>query len=424
MNHFYRVVFNRRLSVWQAVSETAKARGKGGKPVKAVAVALLSLGTVHMPVAAQDITWIGGPGNDWGTSTNWDNGVPTVSDSVFISSDNPQVNQLVINTDSISLGSLTLGQTDGGPVDVTLSAGTAYSVAFDVDALSIANGSTLRIGSAGHTGMLTLSAGEGWAGDTSDFTLSVEHGTFRLSESGAIDSLTNGVGSTLNVGANGTYDLNGSVGGHIAVTRKLTGSGHILNNGSEDGQLQVIDDSQFDGVIQDGGKKTSLVTFGHLTLTGDNTYTGGSTIGNGGALQIGNGGTTGAIAGHVIGDGTLVFNRSNTYLFGGDISGTNKLVQAGTGKTILTGNNIHTGSTQINQGTLQVDGSLLHSDIDVSATGRLQGVGTVGSAVVSGTVAPGSEAIGTLNVAGNITFNHGSVYQVKVDASGRQTASR
>ena len=44
-------------------------------------------------------------------------------------------------------------------------------------------------------------------------------------------------------------------------------------------------------------------------LTGANTYTGGTTI-SAGTLQIGNGGTTGSIAGNVTDNGTLVFNRS------------------------------------------------------------------------------------------------------------------
>ena len=60
---------------------------------------------------------------------------------------------------------------------------------------------------------------------------------------------------------------------------------------------------------------------GTLTLTGDNTYTGGTTI-SAGTLQLGNGGTTGSIAGNILNNATLAFNRSNALTFGGVISGT------------------------------------------------------------------------------------------------------
>jgi len=49
----------------------------------------------------------------------------------------------------------------------------------------------------------------------------------------------------------------------------------------------------------------------------------------------------------------------------------------------------------------------------------LKGNGTVGPLTVnSGTVAPGN-SIGTLNVAGNVTFGAGSIYEVEIDPTGR-----
>ena len=54
---------------------------------------------------------------------------------------------------------------------------------------------------------------------------------------------------------------------------------------------------------------------GVLGLTGDNTYTGGTTI-SGGALRLGNGGTTGSIVGDVV-DNRVHDQRSDAYTFGG-----------------------------------------------------------------------------------------------------------
>src|SRR5271165_2066586 len=92
---------------------------------------------------------------------------------------------------------------------------------------------------------------------------------------------------------------------------------------------------------------------GTLILTGANTYSGGTTI-SVGTLQIGNGGTTGSIAGNVTDNGALAFDPSNTITFAGVISGTGDLLQAGTGTLILTANNTFTGGTTVNAGTLQL----------------------------------------------------------------------
>ena len=49
----------------------------------------------------------------------------------------------------------------------------------------------------------------------------------------------------------------------------------------------------------------------------------------------------------------LAFNRSNSYTFGGLVSGTGSVTQLGGGTTILTADNTYTGGTTISAGTLQ-----------------------------------------------------------------------
>jgi fibronectin-binding autotransporter adhesin len=92
---------------------------------------------------------------------------------------------------------------------------------------------------------------------------------------------------------------------------------------------------------------------GILVLTGANTYTGGTTI-SAGTLQLGNGGTSGSIVGDVVNNGTFAINRSDTFTFGGVISGSGAFQQIGSGTTILTGANTYTGGTTISAGTLQL----------------------------------------------------------------------
>ena len=108
-------------------------------------------------------------------------------------------------------------------------------------------------------------------------------------------------------------------------------------------------------ICQSGAVGGSLVKAGSgtLTLTGTNTYTGGTAIAAG-TLQLGDGGTTGSILGNVASDGVLVFNRSNGYQFDGAISGSGAVRQNGSGTTTLTGANVYTGGTTISAGTLQL----------------------------------------------------------------------
>ena len=70
---------------------------------------------------------------------------------------------------------------------------------------------------------------------------------------------------------------------------------------------------------------------GTSILTAANTYSGGTTI-SAGTLQLGNGGITGSIAGNVVDNGALQFNRTDAGLnLAGNISGTGSVIQAGTG---------------------------------------------------------------------------------------------
>jgi outer membrane autotransporter protein len=92
---------------------------------------------------------------------------------------------------------------------------------------------------------------------------------------------------------------------------------------------------------------------GSLVLTGNSDYSGGTVI-SAGTLQLGDGGTSGSIAGDVLNNGLLAFNRSDAFLVPGAISGSGAVEQNGSGITILTGNNTYAGGTTINAGTLQL----------------------------------------------------------------------
>lgn len=97
---------------------------------------------------------------------------------------------------------------------------------------------------------------------------------------------------------------------------------------------------------------------GTLTLSNMLAHTGGTTV-NAGTLQVGGGGTSGAVSGNIVNNAALVFNRSDAVTYAGVVSGAGTLTQAGTGTLTLTGNSTHTGGTTVNAGrTLQIGAGL------------------------------------------------------------------
>jgi outer membrane autotransporter protein len=224
-------------------------------------------------------------------------------------------------------------------------------------------------------------------------------GTLILTGANSYTGGTTISGGTLQIGNGGT---SGSVTGNVVNNSVLA--------------FARSDATTFGGTISGSGAVKLLS--GDVTLTAASNYAGGTSIAAGSMLRLGNGGTTGSIAGNVMNNGVLAFNRSNDWSFAGVVSGTGNLRQIGAGKTELTGDSSgFTGTTSVESGILAVNGKL-GGTLNVLAAGRLQGTGTVGNTVVNGTIAPGN-SIGTLNVAGNIAFNAGSIYEVEVNAAGQ-----
>lgn len=101
-------------------------------------------------------------------------------------------------------------------------------------------------------------------------------------------------------------------------------------------------------------------------------------------------------------------------VYSNDISGHGGLIKTGAGSLILSGNSSYTGLTSINQGTLDVSGSIV-SDVIVNKTGVLGGTGKLASFVLNdgGTITANS-ATGTLKTTNNAIFESGSHYRVDI----------
>ncbi|MBV8485970.1 MAG: autotransporter domain-containing protein, partial [Verrucomicrobia bacterium] len=240
----------------------------------------------------------------------------------------------------------------------TLAAGssTAFSTtsAFTVNGSLDLNGFNARIGSLTGTGMVT---DNGKAAAVlivgSDNTNTVFSGTL-VNGAGNLGLTKVGTG-VLILSGNNTYSNGTTIKGGTLQLGVGGNSGSIIGNVTDNAILAVdrSDNYTFKGIISGTGSLENDGK-GTLILTGDNMYTGGTLV-DAGTLQIGNGGTTGNIAGNVTDNHRLRFNRSDTYTFNGAISGNGEIVQAGTGDLILGGSNSYSGGTIVDSGTLTVN---------------------------------------------------------------------
>lgn len=229
----------------------------------------------------------------------------------------------------------------------TVSVATGQTLTFN-GSMVVGDGSTAVFGSSGNNGTIRLDLVGYGAGVTDYFEVAA--GTVIAGNSRVAGITSLALQTTIDAGA--TLDFNGQSGGGAWI-KNLQGAGILTNSGGTQ-----INTGDFSGVISGNGSLTKL-TSGTLVLSGNNTYTGGTTI-LGGTLQIGNGGTSGAITGDVSNNGTLAFNRSNNSTFSGAISGAGVLVKDGNGTLTLSGNSTFSGGTTVHAGTLVVasDGAL------------------------------------------------------------------
>jgi fibronectin-binding autotransporter adhesin len=221
-------------------------------------------------------------------------------------------------------------------------------------------------------------------------------GTLTIADGGVVNSpgpTSIGAGSTLNLGT-------GSLAGAI-VAPAIDNEGRIVANFTDTLTLAAA---------ISGAGSLSKAGAGTLILTGNSSYAGGTTI-SAGTLQLGNGGASGAIAGNVVDNGVFAVNRSDTFTFGGVISGTGAFAQIGSGTTILTAGSTYAGATTVSAGTLQagaanVFGSSSAVTVASGATLNLAGFNqSIGSLAGAGAVTLGAATLSTGSDNTSTTFS-------------------
>ena len=230
------------------------------------------------------------------------------------------------------------------------------------------------------SGTMTVTANSSLSGTADVTAVSLSAGTLTLGSAGRFTSdqvaLTGSSGASLSLGGSESI---GSLAGGFNVA---LGSG-TLTTGNDNTS------TTYAGVLSGSGGLTKAGT-GMLSLTGSNTYSGVTTV-SAGTLSIGSGSTTGSVAGDIVDNATLAFNRSDALTYAGAISGSGAVTKLGSGVLTLTGSNSYTGVTTVSAGELKVNGSTGTGALTVASAAILSGTGTIGGATtISGTHMPGN----------------------------------
>ncbi|WP_197897466.1 fibronectin-binding autotransporter adhesin ShdA [Salmonella enterica] len=248
-----------------------------------------------------------------------------------------------------------------------------------------------------------LAAKDAAALGTGDVTIA-ESATLALSQ-GTLDNNVTGEGQIVKSGSDelivtgdNTYSGGTTIsdGTLIADHADSLGTGAVANSG-----VLQVGEGELENTFSGSGSLMKTGT-GELTLSGDNSYSGGTTITDGTltadhADSLG----TGAVANSgvlQVGEGEL----ENT------LSGTGSLVKTGTGELTLNGDNDYSGGTTID------DGVLIADNADSLGTGAVanSGVLQVGEGELENTLSGSGSLVktgtGELTLSGDNTYSGGT----------------
>ncbi|WP_408535586.1 autotransporter-associated beta strand repeat-containing protein [Salmonella enterica] len=326
------------------------------------------------------------------------------------------------NVDALGSGDVTddatLELNTGGTFDNAIS-GSGQVVKSGDDVLTLSGANSYSGGTLISDGTLVASNVE--ALGTGDVT---DNATLELNTGGTFDNAIGGSGNVVKSGAD-TLTLSGSnsyTGGTlinggtlVASNVEALGTGDVTNNATLELNTggDFINNIGGTGRVEKSGDDT-------LTLSGSNTYTGGTLI-NGGTLVASNVEALGT--GDVTDNATLALNTGGT--FDNAISGSGQVVKSGDETLTLSGTNSYTGGTTIS------GGSLVATNVEALGTGDVtdnavlelntggdfaNNIGGTGSVVKSGDKT--LTLSGTNSYTGGTTINDGTLVATSVDALG------
>jgi autotransporter-associated beta strand protein len=428
-------------------------------------IVLATAAAVPAAAPAQVFTWSGAAGNLWSDGANWQGGVAPPADGATTAI---VMNGTVQTTNVMNLGAFPLNSlTFSGAADAfTINQSAADSFAFlnsaaglpridqfsalhqtiNFPASGLALGADTQLGGTG-TGTITFNGLLTSAGrlvmngpytfvatSPGAFThggMTINAGTLRVAGdanlgTGAVmfgggtlqfASSTNlNHALALNAGG-GTIDANGTTMTMANALLTASGAGRLALTSTAPGAASTTITAQ----LQHGGGLLVSGANHSVTLNGNNTYTGGTTISGGARLTIDLDERLGAVAGGGGGGGgltldngtlrtaniaTTVTSRTITLGAGGgtvdvvaapfavnaDISGAGGLIKTGPGVLALLAANTYSGATTVSSGTLEAGEALAlqNSTLVMSGGAFAFTTTTTGNAVLGGLAGSGN----------------------------------
>ncbi|EBQ2879437.1 fibronectin-binding autotransporter adhesin ShdA, partial [Salmonella enterica] len=185
---------------------------------------------------------------------------------------------------------------------------------------------------------------------------------------GELKNTLSGSGSLVKTGT-GELTLSGDnsySGGTTIIGGTLTadhadslGTGAVANSG-----VLQVGEGELENTLSGSGSLVKTGT-GELTLSGDNTYSGGTTI-TGGTLMADHADSLGT--GAIANSGVLQVGEGELENM---LSGSGSLVKTGTGELTLSGDNSYSGATTI------TDGTLIAANVNALGSGNIDNSGTL-----------------------------------------------
>ncbi|EAB1860488.1 fibronectin-binding autotransporter adhesin ShdA [Salmonella enterica subsp. enterica serovar Infantis] len=278
---------------------------------------------------------------------------------------------------TISDGTLTADHADSLGTGAVANSGVLQVGEGELENTLSGSGSLVKTG----TGKLTLGGDNSYSGGTTitGGTLTADHadslgtgaiansGVFKVGE-GELKNTLSGSGSLVKTGT-GELTLSGDnsySGGTTIIGGTLTadhadslGTGAVANSG-----VLQVGEGELENMLSGSGSLVKTGT-GELTLSGDNTYSGGTTI-TGGTLMADHADSLGT--GAIANSGVLQVGEGELENM---LSGSGSLVKTGTGELTLSGDNSYSGATTI------TDGTLIAANVNALGSGNIDNSGTL-----------------------------------------------
>ncbi|WP_404406705.1 autotransporter domain-containing protein [Pelagibacterium halotolerans] len=302
---------------------------------------------------------------------------------------------------------LDMGTAPGGySYDVQTATAGQVNLLVDPTALTFWNGTTTSADGTIHGGDGIWTATDtNWTDANGAQSAAYDPDGFLVFAGTAGEVTVDGAGVSTSAGMQFAVDGYSISGGDIALTGATS---FRVGDGTSAGADYVATI----GSALTGTGSLTKTDLGTLRLTGTNSYTGGTTVSAG--TLVGN---ITSLQGNIANNAALVFDQEADGTYTGILSGTGTTTKSGIGTLTLMGDNSgFTGTTEVVDGSLIVDG-ILGGTIN-AAGGSIGGSGTLGNIVLAsgGNLTPGN-SIGTMNVA-NATFASGSVFEVELNDDG------